>query len=91
MKEIELKTQIYHFSNEGNISWFDFAKEVFILGSLDCKVIPILSEQYKTLAKRPKNSTLNKRKIIDSGITLCQYRKSIENCLKNINYDNKAI
>ena len=85
MKEIVLKTQIYHFSNEGNISWFDFANEVFSLGNVNCKVTPISSEQYKTSAKRPRNTLMSKLKIINSGISLCQYRKSIEHCLKIIN------
>jgi dTDP-4-dehydrorhamnose reductase len=56
-------TQIYHYSNDGEISWYDFTKEIFKLAKIDCKVSPITTEQYPTPAKRPKNTLMNKDKI----------------------------
>jgi len=58
-------TQIYHYSNEGEISWYEFAKEIFKIAKIDCKVSPITTQQYPTPAKRPRNSVMNKDKIIN--------------------------
>jgi len=57
-------TQIYHYSNEGEISWYDFAKEIFKIAKTNCKVIPIMTEQYPTPARRPKNSLLDNNKMM---------------------------
>ncbi|WP_111308742.1 dTDP-4-dehydrorhamnose reductase [Confluentibacter sediminis] len=59
----EKENGIYHYSNEGNISWYDFAKEIFAICENDIKLIPITSNQYPTPASRPKNSILSKDKI----------------------------
>ena len=56
-------TEIYHYSNEGEISWYEFAKEIFKIAEVDCKVNPITTQQYPTPAKRPKNTLMNKDKI----------------------------
>jgi len=64
-KKKSFSTEIFHFSNIGETSWSDFAKEIFKLANLNCKVIPICSEQYPTPAIRPKNTTLSKEKIMD--------------------------
>lgn len=53
----------YHYSNEGRISWYDFALEIKNLSQLDCKVFPISSSNYPTPAKRPQFSLLEKEKI----------------------------
>ena len=57
------KTQIYHFSGEGNISWFDFACEIVRIAKIECIVNPINSNQYPSLANRPQNTSLNLEKI----------------------------
>ena len=65
---INTKTEkygIYHYSNEGVASWFEFAKEIFKLTKNKIKVNPIPSIEYLTPAKRPKYSVLDKKKIID--------------------------
>jgi dTDP-4-dehydrorhamnose reductase len=54
---------IYHYSNEGKISWYDFAVEIQRLKNLDCIINPIPTAQYPTPAKRPKFSLLDKTKI----------------------------
>ena len=56
-------TQIYHYSNEGEISWYEFTKEIFKIAKIDCKVSPITTQQYPTLAKRPRKTLMNKDKI----------------------------
>ena len=76
-------TQIYHYSNEGKISWYEFAKEIFKIAKVDCKVNPIVSEDYPALAKRPKISLMNKSKISHRfDIRIIELRKSLEACIK---------
>ena len=54
---------IYHFSNEGTCSWYDFAVEIMKLSNLNCRVLPISSADYPTKAARPFYSVLDKSKI----------------------------
>ena len=49
---------IYHYSNEGVCSWYDFAKAIFDLSNLPVKVLPIMSKEYPTPASRPCYSVL---------------------------------
>ncbi|MBT6046505.1 MAG: dTDP-4-dehydrorhamnose reductase, partial [Candidatus Scalindua sp.] len=63
-REEEQATQIYHYSNEGEISWYGFAKEIFKIAKVDCKVNPITTQQYPTPAKRPKNALMSCDKIV---------------------------
>lgn len=58
-------TNIYHYSNEGVTSWYDFACEIMKIKGLKCKVFPIETSEYPTRAKRPHFSVLNKKKIKD--------------------------
>jgi len=75
-------TEIYHFSNSGDASWHDFAKEIFKLTGLDCKLRPIVSEQYPTPAKRPRNTTLNTDKIIKNfNLRIPVWQKSLKKLL----------
>lgn len=57
------KTGIYHFSNQGVISWYDFAISIMDICNLDCKVKPIESKDFPAKANRPFYSVLNKAKI----------------------------
>jgi dTDP-4-dehydrorhamnose reductase (EC 1.1.1.133) len=57
------KAGIYHYSNEGEISWYDFAVAIRDFCSFDCQVIPIPTSAYPTPARRPKYSLLDKSKI----------------------------
>jgi len=54
---------LYNYSNEGAISWFDFTKEIFYQEKMEVKTNPVSTSAYPTLAKRPKNSVLDKTKI----------------------------
>ena len=58
-------TNIYHYSNEGVTSWYDFACEIMKIKGLKCKIFPIETFEYPTRAKRPHFSVLNKKKIKD--------------------------
>ena len=84
-KEVGQKTQVYHYSNAGKVSWHDFAKEIFKIAEVGCKVSPITTEQYPTPAKRPKNSLMNKDKIIEKfEVEILDWKKSLEACIKKI-------
>jgi len=61
------KYGIYHAPNDGVCSWYEFALEIFKLSGLNIPVIPVTSEQYKSKAKRPKNSRLDKSKLRENG------------------------
>jgi dTDP-4-dehydrorhamnose reductase len=76
---------IFHFSNEGNISWFDFASEIKRLSGLPCNIHPIPSSAFPTPAKRPHYSVLDKRKIVSKlGITLEDWSESLASCITAI-------
>jgi dTDP-4-dehydrorhamnose reductase len=69
-------TEIYHYSNEGEISWYEFAKEIFKLADIQCSVNPITTEQYSTPAKRPMNTLMNKDKMVNF-FKIIPWRKSL--------------
>ena len=78
-------TEIFHFSNMGETSWSDFAKEIFKLANLNYKVTPISSEQYPTPAIRPKNSILSKEKIKNHfKLQIPSWKQSLKECLNQI-------
>lgn len=66
------KYGIYHATNEGGyISWYDFTREIYRQAGLSTKVIPVTTEEYGlNKAKRPLNSRLDKRKLVESGFVL---------------------
>jgi dTDP-4-dehydrorhamnose reductase len=79
------KTEIYNYSNEGVLSWYDFAKEIMRMAKLECKVNPIETKEYPTPATRPHYSLLNKSKIKQEfGITIPYWKDSLDECLKTL-------
>ena len=77
------KVEIYNYSNEGVLSWYDFAKEIMRMAKLECQVNPIETSQYPTPATRPHYSLLNKSKIKnDFNITIPYWKDSLDECLK---------
>ena len=78
--------EIYHYSNEGVASWYDFACAIMEESGLSCAVRPIESAEYPTRAARPAYSVLNKAKIKkDFGLSIPHWRSSLKMCLeKNI-------
>ena len=74
---------VYHFSNEGVCSWYDFTKAIHrIAGITDCKVNPLHTEEYPTPAKRPHYSVLDKSKIKKTyGIEVPYWEDSLKECI----------
>ena len=77
---------VYHFSNEGVCSWYDFTKAIHRLaGITDCKVKPLHTEEYPTLAKRPHYSVLDKTKIKETyHIEIPYWMDSLESCIAEL-------
>ena len=77
---------IYHFSNEGVISWYDFTKAIHrIAGIKGCHVRPLHTEEYPTPANRPHYSVLDKTKIKQTyGIEVPYWEESLEECIEQL-------
>ena len=76
---------IYHYSNEGVTSWYDFAVAIFDIRNLAVKVNPIETSDYPTPAKRPPFSVLNKGKIKATfGLEIPHWRESLKACLQEL-------
>ena len=77
---------IYHYSNEGVASWYDFAKAIFEISGVKCTVNPVLSDQFPTPAKRPNYSVLDKTKIKKTfQIAIPYWKDSLVSCIKSLN------
>ena len=72
---------IYHTTNIGYTTWFDFTKKIFELSNISCKVNPVTSEEFVRPAKRPKNSKLSKDKILEEGITIPDWEDGLKRYL----------
>ena len=83
LPQINKKTAgIYHYTNEGVCSWYDFACKIMKLLNLKCKVKPILSEQYPTKAIRPHYSVLDKSKIKKIfNLEIEHWEEALKKCL----------
>lgn len=76
---------LYHFSNEGVASWYDFAMAIFDEGQIEIDLQPITTKEYPTPATRPKYSVLDKSKIkAEFGLQIPHWRKSLKKCLLRI-------
>lgn len=64
------KYGIYHATNEGTCSWYEFANEIFKQSEIEVKTNPITTDQYPTAAKRPMNSQMSKTKLKANGFNL---------------------
>ncbi len=79
------KPEIYHYSNEGVLSWYDFAKEIMKMAKLACKIEPIATKNYPTPATRPHFSLLNKTKIKETfGVEVPFWKDSLDICLREM-------
>jgi dTDP-4-dehydrorhamnose reductase len=79
------KTQVFNYSNEGVLSWYDFAKEIMKMAKLSCKINPIETKDYPTPAKRPHYSLLNKSKIKSSfDVQIPYWKDSLDECLRKL-------
>lgn len=80
--KISAKGSIYHYSNEGAISWFDFAHAIISLSDITCTIDPVDSSQFPTPARRPNYSVLDKGKIkADFGIKIPYWYNSLRDCI----------
>ena len=76
---------IHHFSNEGVISWYDFAKEICELSGNSCDIQPCHSDEFPSKVKRPSYSVLDKTKIKNKlNITIPHWKESLKNCINNL-------
>jgi len=79
------KVEIYHYSNEGVLSWYDFAKEIMKMAKLECKIAPIETFLYPTPAIRPHFSVLNKAKIKSKfNLEIPYWKDGLDDCLKRL-------
>lgn len=79
------KVAIYNYSNEGVLSWYDFAKEIMKMAKIKCQINPIETYQYPTPAKRPHFSLLNKSKIKNEfNLSIPFWKDSLDKCLKKL-------
>lgn len=76
---------LYHFSNEGVISWYDFAKEICELSGNVCDIQPCHSDEFPSKVRRPSYSVLDKTKIKNKlNITIPHWKESLKNCINNL-------
>ena len=79
--------ETFHFTNEGQITWYDFATAIMEIGGKHCKVNLITTDQYPTKAKRPAYSVLDLSKIKEfAGIEIPDWRKSLEQCIDELKW-----
>jgi dTDP-4-dehydrorhamnose reductase len=82
---------IYHYSNEGVASWYDFSKAIFELSGTDVEVIPIPTSEYKTRAVRPAYSVMDKAKVKQTfGLQIPYWRDSLAICIERLKQQNQA-
>lgn len=73
---------IYHTTNLGYTTWYEFTKEIFTKANISCLVKPVTSEEFVRPAKRPKNSMMSKNKILQEGITIPTWEEALERYLE---------
>lgn len=73
---------IYHTTNLGFTTWYEFTQKIYELAGISCKVTPVTSEEFASAAKRPANSMLSKEKIFKTGITVPSWEDALERYLK---------
>jgi len=85
-KRIDENGKVYHFSNEGIASWYDFAITIMIINKLNCQIFPLETKDYPSLAQRPHYSVLNKTKFKnDFNITIPYWKDSLQSCIEKLN------
>ena len=83
--ETDTPSEVFHYSNDGECSWYDFAKEIVSLSGTKCIISPIDSKDYSQKALRPKYVLMNKRKIQDYfGLEIHFWTDSLKSCIKDL-------
>lgn len=80
--EKQIPFGIYNSTNIGYTTWYDFTKMIYDLEGINCKVTPVTSEEFKSVAKRPKNSQMSKSKLLKYGIKIPTYEDALKRYLK---------
>lgn len=80
--EKQIPYGIYHTTNMGYTTWYEFTKKIFEKVNYSCKVNPVTSEEFNSAAKRPKNSKLSKEKLLKAGIEVPTYEDALDRYLK---------
>ena len=85
-RKYEGNTGVYHYSNEGVCSWFDFTKMIAeIAGNTECDIQPCHSDEFPSPVKRPAYSVLDKTKVKETfGITVPYWTDSLKKCMNNL-------
>ena len=83
---VNSQLNIYHFSDDGHCSWYDFAKAIFELSNINCQVNPIETKNYYTHAKRPLHNVMNKDKIKQyiPDLVIPHWKDALVKCLTEI-------
>lgn len=72
----------YHATNQGFTTWYEFTQKIYELAKVECKIKPVTSEEFVRPAKRPKNSQLNKEKLLAQGITIPAWEDGLKRYLE---------
>ena len=73
---------VYHFTNEGACTWYDFAKEIVAITGANCKVNQVTTEEYPSKVKRPAYSILDKTKIKETfNLEIRDWREALKSCM----------
>ncbi|MDO6565137.1 dTDP-4-dehydrorhamnose reductase [Amphritea sp. 1_MG-2023] len=89
LESSQAEDKVFHFSNEGVCSWYDFAKTIFELSNIDCRVNPIQTKDYPTPASRPHYSVMNKHKIkYTFDLSIPYWKDSLQKCLSILKDQN---
>ena len=85
------KSGIYHYSNEGVTSWYDFTQMIAkIAGNTGCDIQPCYSSEYPSPVKRPAYSVLDKKTFKEAfGVSVPYWVDSLETCIRNIKNQNQ--
>ncbi|WP_290734046.1 dTDP-4-dehydrorhamnose reductase [Halobacteriovorax sp. JY17] len=83
----QCKNEVYHFSNSGKCSWFEFSKAIMESIDAKTKILPTPTSGYPTPAKRPAYSLLNVSKIESKGIRIRNWKEALASCIKELKND----
>ncbi len=85
IQSLPISSPVYHYSNEGVCSWYDFTQHLFAMNQITCQVTPIETKDYPTAAQRPFYSVMNKAKIkLHFKCTPPYWQDSLALCLRNL-------
>jgi len=84
-RQDQFETQLYHFANQGNCSWYKFAQTIFQMANINCELSSIVTSEYPLPARRPANSVLNSNKIQqDFNLNIPKWEISLKKCIDRL-------